>query len=646
MTINICSVTYAVHLCVNDVGVKYHCWCNIGVKICSYRESQCESMMKMTSFVLPFFSIAVCVTVGVCFSISCGSRFTTDGTSFCVGTPIECSVSLDPDLCVAGEDNFTGTNLGVSVFESGVVEPQFEFSQDGSFLRVVLDYIPESNMSMITVHLLATVSANCSFGVSHRSTARSSSSQCNYPLSFKVNRSEPAHPAIVKGGDLIELALELTADSATVQRLSFSLNASHPALALVSYGFASVEDGAIASMAHLDIDPLVEVVRLVRSDTLLANLTFRVQPYVQPGARLYFSFRVSYHVPSYGTITFTQGFKFFDEYMADGITHGNLSFSLTSYADIDRMDFVFPPNVDDIFSVDIPIIVPCVSTDLNVSVAFPVFLSDNFTMFLTNVTDVKVALPDNLVRIAGLCQYQDPQFTRSLCEVRNLELASTPWNITKAAERGPGVDSIYINLGPVLYNFTNLEDCTTNSSATNCTCDEDNVIITVTGHVANDSILCENENHIYTMLRQSPCGIFCENQTLADNITLKYAYISEVTAETAPMQLDTNPSIRRTVVSEDGDFPVNASMPAINVPINSFTGDAGDSYNLTFDVLHDSEYSSFTAYDLNYTFSVDPHLEPDENITICFFNESSDPLPCEEVPFINYTISRLDFHPE
>ena len=615
---------------------------------CESRTKGVEVAAKMAVFLILFSIVLSVITVGDGFRISCGSRFTQSGTSFCVGVPIECRVSLDPDLCVANEDNFTRTNFEVSVSESGTVEPQVEFVQNDQFLTVVLNYVPATNLSTITVNVLAMVSANCSFSVSYTDTVRSSNSQCNYPLSFVVNHSEPAYPATLKGGDLINLVLDLTAVSLTVQALSFNIRNSHPALILIGHEFASVTDGAIPNMAITDADPLVDGVQLVRGDTLLANLTFRVLPYVQPGARLYISFNVSYRTPIYGATNFMQGIKFFDEFITDDIVHGNWSFSLVSYADEDRVNFAFPPNVDDVFSADIPITVPCVSTDLHVNIQFPIFLSDNFTMFLTNVTEVSVALPDNMMRIATLCQYEGPEFNHSSCEASSLELASTPSNITKTAERGPGVDTIYIGLGPILYFFTSPEECLTNLSAANCTCNEEGVdiIITITGHVVDDSILCENETHMYTELLWSPCGVFCENQTLADNVTLEYAYISEVTAEGAPMQLDANPSITRTTISEDGIFPVNASMPAISVPINSFTGDAGDSYNLTFGLLHDSEYSSFTSYDLNYTFSVDPHLEPDDFITICFFNGSSDPFDCEEEPFINHTISRFGFHPE
>lgn len=600
-----------------------------------------------SSFFVFSLSFSACVSVAVgSFPISCSSRFTGDGTSFCVGIPVQCSVSLDPALCIDGEDNFTENNLDVSVFESGSMEPEFSFSQDGSLLTVIIDYVPETNMSIITVQLVATVSANCSFSASHTGTVRSSSSQCHYPLSFLVNRSEPVYPALVKGGDLIELALELVPDSVTLRRLSFSISASHPALALAGYEFASKEIGSIASMASTDGDPLVDSVRLVTTDTLFANITFRVQPYVQPGATLYFAFRVSYFAAGYMSLTFTQGFKFFGEYTAADVTSGNWTFSLHSYADTDRAEFTFPPNVDDTFSINIPITLPCVSTDLNVSITFPIFLSDNFTMFLTNITSISLAMPPNSVRVSRLCQYQEAGFTRVLCDASNLGIAATPPNIVATAVEGPGIDNVKIKLGPVLYRFTSPENCATNSSATNCTCEEEDIVIMLAGHVANDSIFCENATPLYPKLTQIPCGIFCENQTLADNVTFRYAYSREVTTERAPTQLDTDPSIASTIVTEHQVFPVNASMPAINVPINSFAGDAGDSYILTFGVHHDSEYSSFTAYDLNYTFSVEPHLEPEENITICFYNESSEPITCEEVPFINYTISRFGFHPE
>lgn len=588
-----------------------------------------------------FIYFAVCISVASSFSISCGSQFTADGTSFCVGLPVECSVSLNPDLCIEGEDNITESNLEVSIHSNdGSVQPQFEFVQQAaSLLTVIVDYVPEFNLETITVQVFATVSSMCIFDVSHTSVVRSSSSECLFPLDIVVNHN----PAVVKGGDLIELELELTAASTTARKLSFSLYDFHPALALAGSEFAS--NGNIASTGTADNNLLLENLRLARDSILFANITFRVQPYVQPMARLYFSFQVSYRSTGYGLVTFVQGLKFFDEYIADKITHGNWSFSLMSYEDMDRVDFAFPPHVDDIFSIDIPFTVPCVSAELSMSFKFPSFRSDNFTSFLTSITNVSTTLPPNLVRIATLCQYRDPGFNRRFCEIGNLQVAQDPPIVTMAAVGGPGINNIHVNLGPILYTFAT-PDCATNSSAANCTCAEEDIIVTLTGHVVNDSIFCENEPRMYPLLEQSSCGIFCENQTLADNVTVQYTYTREATVETTPLQFDTNPSITQTTASEDDVFPVNASMPAISVTINSFTGDAGDSYNLTFGVLHISEYSSFTAYDLNYTFSVEPHLEPDENITICFFNVSKEPTVCEEVPFLNYTITRSGYHPE
>ncbi|WP_424626377.1 hypothetical protein [Achromobacter marplatensis] len=114
----------------------------------------------------------------------------------------------------------------------------------------------------------------------------------------------------------------------------------------------------------------------------------------------------------------------------------------------------------------------------------------------------------------------------------------------------------------------------------NCSCPvEDDIIVTITGRVVDDDLVlsCENRGALvrFEKLRQSPCGIFCENQTLADNVTLSYTFDVEVTTQSSPLQLDADTSIAFRAVSEEGVLPVNTSMPAIGVSINSFSGERG-----------------------------------------------------------------------
>ena len=611
---------------------------------------RCSSTMSLLIFPL-LFAMSVSVADRQ-FGMVCTSRFAIGSDdNLCLGAPLECTVTLDSFLCVEGRDNFSTDALEVSLFDQSPAtnfEPTYNFTQTDSLLSIVLNYIPQFAMSIISFEVEARVSSNCSFFVTDFSTVQSSRSQCLYPLLFELINSNPAHPAVVKGGDIVEVELRMVnINGLLVEQLSFCLDNVHPALALVSYTFA-LDDNEIITETNSSIPDscILEDQSLQREETLFANLIFRVQPFVLPQAKLYSSFQLFYHLEGYGEATFEQGLKLFEEYTADEVAQRNWTFNLPYYAERDHVDFTFPPHVDDIFTIDIPITVPCVSTEINVSVIIPEFISDSFTMFFVKVTGVNFTLPPNMKRVTDLCLYRDTGFDPSQCEPSNMIIATSPPTITRSEMEGPGVDEFLIYLGPVLYFLNSTEECLPNSMADNCTCleEEEEIIITLSGHVADDSKVCD-DILTYPLFENSSCGIFCENQTLADNMTSEYNYTVEVTTDLTPFQLRLNGVITWDIGGRDEIFPVNASMPAITVPINSFFGDAGDSYNLTFGVLHDSEYSSFTAYDLNYTFSVNPHLRPEENMTLCFFNGSSEPAHCEEAFLINLTISRCGDHP-
>lgn len=578
------------------------------------------------------FYFAVCISDAASFSILCDSRFTVVGTSFCVGIPVECTVSLNPNLCINGEDIIMEENLKVLIQDSGnpAVNPPFTSAQTDSLLTLIVDYVPEFSSSIITVEVLANASFNCNFEQRYTGIVKNSPEECIYPLSLTVPNSDPA---IVKGGDVIKLTLELSSNLSLLQRIAFFVDSSHPALLLVDRVFISSDGNTTETLTRLVNDHsfsdatatlLLGGVELGLNNTIFANITFGVQPFVLPNAKLFFSFRVFYFVPSHGSASFMQRLEIFERYTSDDITYGNLSLLLPYYADEDRVEDTFPPHTGDVFLVQVPITVPCVSTALNVNISLPEFESDNYTRFYTNVTElgVIITLPSNLLYINELCQYQDVQeFNSSACDWGPGEPVVTIMEMNFT-----GGDEIFINFGPLLYNLTSLEDCVLGDmmATSNCSCPDEDIIITLIGHVVTN--------------------LPCDNQTLADNITSDYAYTSETT--TKSLQLGSVPAIEYTAMDGQELFAVNASMPAISLPINSFVGDAGDSYNLTFGVLHNGEYSSFTTYDLNYTFTVNTHLEPDENITVCFYNDSSTPELCEELPFINYTISRFGFHPE
>ena len=596
------------------------------------------------------------------FTLDCSSVFTAAGASFCVGVPVECEVYLDPGLCIGGVDIFTEDDLTVTITDSklGLFNPSFSSVQsDGSsHITILTDYAPESYLATVSVNVAGTLNSNCTFSETHTARVERDVNFCDYPLSLQLAYSDFTCPGYVFGGDLIMMELELTSPSFALDHFELELNTSHPALLLTGYIFYdNSSDSTIfdADFGQIASPIMLQVLRVSKNETLFGNISFRVMPYVLPQANLYFSFHVSYSVQSHGTGVFTQRFEF-NDCISGNITCGNISFHLPNYAEDDRVNDTFPPHADDLFYVDVPVTVPCVSTDLNLTITFPEFISDNYTRFFVNISEVDVYLPENMFYVTHLCSYQGrDQFSPSMCD---FEVSTREPVLVQEEMYGPGFDYIYAVLGPLWYNLSIMENCTLDSPLpNNCTCLEQDIVVSFIGHVISDTceylpgpVVCNNESVCECPARSifnenfienfTFCDLPCENQTLADNITCEYEYVIEDT-----IVMD-SPSIVFTDQYDYDVFQVNASMPAISIPINSYTGDAGDSYNLTCGYLHNAEYSSFTTYDLNYTFSADFHLDPVPNITVCFFNDTSEePAMCEDLPFTNNTITREGFHP-
>ncbi len=753
--------------------------------------------MKPAETIILFLSLVFAAEASS-FEIKCNSTFTTDGTSFCVGVPIECEVMLDPDLCIVGEDLVTEEDLEVTLKDSRTghhANLTFRSLQENSTLMIEIDYIPMYNLSTIEVNVSLNLTTNCSFELLYNDLARSMPIiECLYPLLINVTYFEPYIPAYVRGGDAIMLTVELNAGT-LLEELVIFIDC-HPALYLKNVIFYRLHDGnSSVNVEYYHTHPynrsfLLGVVEM-ENETLFLDLCFWLQPFVLPDSDIYIFFRVHYFVPSYqGNNSFFQTLNINDVYRTPEVVRGNLSFSLPYYDEIDYVEFTFPPHVGDPFVIKLPITVPCVSTDLNITLSIPEFISDNYTMFLINITNIAFELPENLIFINELCNYTayEPHGYDHLCYVDYSDIAyDRPYVVEQQMEE-LGVDLLFIDFGPILYklschnhtyynytnctgdeliehygeiftceevqywyeywynytaynytdynytngqryynytngqryyNYTNAQhyyhhfhyyhqyfhehhhhhhpsyhhlhyhvkceelldlydywlnytiysnctddelidhygrnvscdeilywysfwynySCSYDNCTDNCTCgcgcgDGDQITVIVTGLVA-PNLQCEEE-----IDERLQCFV-CENQTLADNITWELDYMKEVS-----FQMDFNTEVEYVVVRDDEIAAVNASVPAMSIPINSFSGDAGDSYNLTFGVLHNADYSSFTAYDLNYTFTVNEHLHPASFIKICFTNGSGDPFICEDHPFINQHIVRAGFHPK
>ena len=572
------------------------------------------------------------------YSISCSSEYTPRVGSFCVGTPLQCTVQLDSNNCNSSfQDPVLLSTSDISLQVAGTsaegpIAPDFILSQLDFLLTVTINYYPASTDSTLRVQI-SSANTDCDFDVDSNNLPVFSPTECSNPIQFDVTIVDPPYPGEVEGGDIVSLDLDITANSRTIQSLIIVVGNFHPGLLLLSNISFMATDGEarnqsygadVHALSAGNFEPLLFISQLPLSETLSISLSFQVLPFVQPKAALFFSFYGFYYVSSFGNFTFKTSTPQFREFVVSSPYGGNFTLSLPYYNDSDHVEDVIPPNEGDIYEIQVPFYFPCVMTSLNIELSIPEFLADNYTFFFTNVTGVSMVSPSNLFSTPSLCDYRVlSSFDRDAC-LNSLSNSNTPQPaITFEEKTGTGKDTVFINFGTVWRNITVGDDCTGNEASPNCGCDREMAEITVTGIV----------------LTELPCN----NQTLADNVTINLTYISDVNMWTNS-DIDETPQIMWNNSINTTLFAVNASSPAISLPISSHVGDAGDAFNITFGVLHNAEYSSFTAYDLNYTFSIDQHLDPEPNIIICLFNTSSEPFFCEEVPFINYTIIRYGYH--
>lgn len=579
------------------------------------------------------------------YSILCSSEYTPQMGSFCAGIPLQCTVQLnsvncnsslqDPVLLSMSDISLqvSGTGMG------GPIAPDFSLSQLDYLLTVTINYYPVSTDSTLRVQI-SSVNTDCDFDVDSSNLPVFSPADCSDPVQFDLTIVDPPYPGEVEGGDVVSLELDITANSHTIQSLVIAVGNFHPGLLLLSnISFMATDriarnqayDTDIHSLSTGNFEPLLFISQLSLSETLSISLSFQVLPFVQPKAALFFSFHTFYYISdSFGSFTLKTSTPQFRGFVVSSpfVRRRNFVLSLHYYNDSDHVEDAIPPNKGDMYEIRVPFYFPCVMTNLNIELSIPEFLADMYTFFFTNVTSVSVVIPSNLFSLPSLCDYRVlSSFDDNACFMNSLSNSNAPQPaITYSEKTGAGSDTIFINFGTVWRNITVGEECVGNEASPNCGCDREMAEITLTGIV----------------LTELPCN----NQTLADNVTMNFTYVSDVNMWSSDdIELSNEiPQIMWNNSVSTTRFAVNASSPAISLPISSHTGDAGDAFNITFGVEHNSEYSSFTAYDLNYTFSIDQHLDPEPNITICLFNTSSEPFFCETVPFVNHTIIRYGYH--
>lgn len=567
-------------------------------------------------------------------SIDCSSEITRNAGFACVGVPIQCTLTLNAAMCnVDGMiPQLNDSDLTVLI---SMQTPAFVMSQTDNTVQITVDYLPTQDSSSVAV-TIASTRINCTFSVAATSLTIAPLSDCNYPVLFTFVSGSPNYSMSVDGGDKIILTLEVAAiDSRVTERITFAYSLLHPALELLLTDVtASNVEAIFTTSISTDNDhhnllsssftPFLLASSLTEGGRLLVNLHFQLQPYVLPQSILYISLHVFYDYSVYSPFSLQQSIDQLRDYTVSEVIVGNVTIDLPYYNTRNYEPDTFPSQEGDVFTVAVPVLIPCVSTDLTVDIILPEFWSDFFTRYFVTITNVNFTAPSNLMSIPGLCDYTDNDAT--FCDFEDLS-STEPVSINSVTfdeQYAVGNDIVTVTFGPLMYNMTTGPICAGVTPPITCICFEQELEIFLQVLVLTDML--------------------CENQTIADNITTTLTHTADMSTWLSPTLTHTEPTIVQFQDMPEFLHAVNASTPAISLPISSHSGDAGDPFVVTFGVLHNGEYSKFTAYHLNYTFSIDTRLDPDEFIEVCFFDTASDPIMCENLPFVNYTIVRYGFH--
>ncbi len=570
-------------------------------------------------------------------SILCSSEITPSSSFACVGVPIQCTLTLHAPMCNIGGliPQLNDTDLTVRIMQVSMLTPAFVMTQSVDTVAITVDYLPLQDSRTVAISVVST-RLNCTFSVTPTPLQVAPLADCTYPVSFTFISGSPNNTLSVDGGDKITITLKLAVmDLRVIDQVTLAYSLLHPALEHISTD-VTVSNAEVIINTSISADndhhsllsssftPILLASSLNQGDSLILNLHFQLQPYVLPQTTLYISLHLFYHYSLFSPFSLQQSVDQLRDYTVSEVILGNIIINLPYYNTRNYEPDTFPSQEGDMFTVAVPVVIPCVSTDLTVNILLPEFWSDFFTRYFVDITNVNFTAPSNLMSIPQLCDYTDNDATS--CDFNDLS-STEPVSITSISfseQWAVGKDDVTITFGPLMYNMTTGSSCASVSPPITCTCTDQELEIFLTVLVLTDMI--------------------CENQTIADNVTTTLTHTADMTTWSTPMPTHTEPSIVQYEDMPEYLHAVNASTPAISLPISSHSGDAGDPFVVTFGVLHNDEYSKFTAYYLNYTFSIDTHLDPEEFIEICFFDTVSDPLMCEHVPFINYTIVREGFH--
>ena len=529
-------------------------------------------------------------------NLTCSS--TLDTSAVCIGDPFVCNLEAP---CKA-------KNLSVVV--NGRTVDDAYWMYDEETMQVRTNYYALVS-SAVTVEI-ASNDENCSFTAVYVAGV---SGQCrSHPILLQDVTPTPGAMAALQGGETFYFVYFVSALN-SIYNVSLATFA-HPAIQVVKFSVSvpySGKNGTLNSVTTLAADSeefgkadlRVSLQNITSGAVAKVNVTCYVHRYVRAGAQLHLDLFAAY---TYSNVTLIRTVRN-SIYMVALPSTQNVSLKLPfhSLVDYTSQQRLVPTNNGDVFSAEISVKVPCVSTDLNISIVVPnYYVWRNMQPCVTlNITNVRVKrLPYDVSHVQSLCDYPSCPATIASSVPTNISYAYHPLNTVLKAV-----------IGPIQYR----EIPGDSSDLGNCT--DADIQIVLTGRVVVDSAC-----------RYNVCDILHE-----DNVTVLVDFVRESTS--ANWADWTSPSMFE--VHSHTNFSIFVGGPELGLFTYSSTYqvDAGDSLVLTFGVAPPQWYSVYYA---NVSFGFDSRFVTSNKAEFCFYNGTVGQLFCHEVLVQNRRI-RLYF---
>lgn len=587
---------------------------------------------------------------------SVGNFVCGNSSRSCVGFQLDCSLELT-DACSA----FTEDDFDIFVLAGGVR------STTTFVTRRLLLNVPGPNVVTFTVHYTPIIpdtqihveisfnlsTASVSDGCSFQGSAYTTVVSCPDLHTLAVNSTWSQQYATVQGGDVLVAQLTLNATRLSLSNLVLAADL-HPALTLINTNYSTGQTNFLDVSTTGVMQPqfptqadiqnrslsVLSIAQLAVGFPFYIDLTFQVEAYVLPNASITATFYIWYLDLEFEPRLNLRVINL-DSLSTPVPTVGQPIINLVSY--LDAVMDTLPPEMGDLFSVEIPLNLPCISTNIDLVVELPSFL--NYTVEFTGEDGVNVTAPDGILCLPSLCDYTTPESQPSRCEqtgvpqlVFDVIAGSLPAGGTSGdgftpldffphssgsgsilgsgtgeeLELEPGVDNpriITVRLPPLLYN--------TSEGTSDCS-------------GANQTVVVRLQGIVSMGFTDSACGL----EALSDYLQVRLTYSEEQSTSIFE-------AIQVVQANREDQFIVFAGVPYVDALITSSTnGTATDRFTVTFTVQHNPANSNLLPSSFFYVFRIDsPGLSFVNNVGILCTLDPATGRECREtIFFVNNTV--------